>query len=175
MIAMALSCNPRLLIADEPTTALDVTIQAQIVELVLRLQGEFHMAIIWITHDLGVVARLADRVVVMYAGRVVEEATVDEVFDNPRHPYTLGTAWLGSPTGRGEAGPPPARLRACPRTYRRSPTRVRSSRVVDSQPHVVVRKGRSWPRSIRPPGKAAHLAAPRASVGTGGSCVSPRR
>jgi oligopeptide transport system ATP-binding protein len=94
MIAMALSCNPRLLIADEPTTALDVTIQAQIVELVTRLQKEFHMAIIWITHDLGVVARLVDRVVVMYAGRIIEEANVDEIFDNPRHPYTLGL--LGS-------------------------------------------------------------------------------
>jgi oligopeptide transport system ATP-binding protein len=90
MIAMALSCNPRLLIADEPTTALDVTIQAQIVDLVLRLQKEFQMAIIWITHDLGVVARMVNRVLVMYAGRVIEEAGVDEIFDNPRHPYTLG-------------------------------------------------------------------------------------
>ncbi len=94
MIAMALSCNPRLLIADEPTTALDVTIQAQIVELVSRLQRELGMAMIWITHDLGVVARIADRVVVMYAGRVVEEGAVDDIFDNPRHPYTLGL--LGS-------------------------------------------------------------------------------
>ncbi|MGH2460458.1 MAG: ABC transporter ATP-binding protein, partial [Chloroflexota bacterium] len=94
MIAMALSCNPRLLIADEPTTALDVTIQAQIVDLVSRLQRELGMAMIWITHDLGVVARIADRVVVMYAGRVVEEGAVDEIFDNPRHPYTLGL--LGS-------------------------------------------------------------------------------
>jgi len=94
MIAMALSCNPRLLIADEPTTALDVTIQAQIVDLVMRLQKEFGMAIVWITHDLGVVARLVDRVLVMYAGRVVEEAPVDEIFDDPRHPYTLGL--LGS-------------------------------------------------------------------------------
>jgi oligopeptide transport system ATP-binding protein len=94
MIAMALSCNPRLLIADEPTTALDVTIQAQIVELVKRIQREFDIAIIWITHDLGVVARLVDKVVVMYAGRVIEEANVDEVFDNPRHPYTRGL--LGS-------------------------------------------------------------------------------
>jgi oligopeptide transport system ATP-binding protein len=94
MIAMALSCSPRLLIADEPTTALDVTIQAQIVELVKRLQEEFHLAIIWITHDLGVVARLVDKVVVMYAGKVIEEASVDEVFDNPRHPYTRGL--LGS-------------------------------------------------------------------------------
>ncbi|HEX5417995.1 MAG TPA: ABC transporter ATP-binding protein [Chloroflexota bacterium] len=94
MIAMALSCQPRLLIADEPTTALDVTIQAQIVELVRRLQREFGMAVIWITHDLGVVARLADRVMVMYAGRSVEEGPVDELFENPRHPYTLGL--LGS-------------------------------------------------------------------------------
>ncbi|HUX87418.1 MAG TPA: ABC transporter ATP-binding protein [Chloroflexota bacterium] len=94
MIAMALSCHPKLLIADEPTTALDVTIQAQIIELVRRLQREFGMAMIWISHDLGVVAGLADRVVVMYAGRVVEEAIVDDVFDDPRHPYTLGL--LGS-------------------------------------------------------------------------------
>ena len=94
MIAMALSCRPRLLIADEPTTALDVTVQAQIVELVRRLQREFGMAMIWITHDLGVVARLADRVMVMYAGRSVEEGPVDDLFENPRHPYTLGL--LGS-------------------------------------------------------------------------------
>ena len=94
MIAMALSCNPRLLIADEPTTALDVTIQAQIVDLVTRLQKEFRMAVIWITHDLGVVARLVDNVLVMYAGRIIEQATVDEIFDHPRHPYTLGL--LGS-------------------------------------------------------------------------------
>ncbi len=94
MIAMALSCHPKLLIADEPTTALDVTIQAQIIELVRRLQKEFGMAMIWITHDLGVVAGLADRVAVMYAGRVVEESAVDDVFDDPRHPYTLGL--LGS-------------------------------------------------------------------------------
>ena len=90
MIAMALACNPQLLIADEPTTALDVTIQAQIVELVKRLRDEIGMAIIWITHDLGVVAGLADRVQVMYAGYVVEEAVVREVYANPRHPYTLG-------------------------------------------------------------------------------------
>ena len=90
MIAMALACNPQLLIADEPTTALDVTIQAQIIELVKRLRDEIGMAIIWITHDLGVVAGLADRVQVMYAGYVVEEAVVREVYANPRHPYTLG-------------------------------------------------------------------------------------
>jgi oligopeptide transport system ATP-binding protein len=94
MIAMALACNPSLLIADEPTTALDVTIQAQIVELVRRLRDQLGMAIIWITHDLGVVAGLAERVLVMYAGYIVEEASVDEIFDRPRHPYTL--ALLGA-------------------------------------------------------------------------------
>jgi oligopeptide transport system ATP-binding protein len=94
MIAMGLSCNPQLLIADEPTTALDVTIQAQITDLVKRLRDEIGMAIIWITHDLGVVAGLANRVIVMYAGFIVEEATVKELYGNPRHPYTVGL--LGS-------------------------------------------------------------------------------
>ena len=89
MIAMALSCGPDILIADEPTTALDVTIQAQIVELTRRLQEEMGMAVIWITHDLGVIAELADRVVVMYAGYVVEEADVYELYERPSHPYTL--------------------------------------------------------------------------------------
>jgi oligopeptide transport system ATP-binding protein len=89
MIAMALSCAPSLLIADEPTTALDVTIQAQIMELVLRLRESLHMAIIWITHDLGVVAGMADRVIVMYAGHIVEEANVEDLYDSPSHPYTL--------------------------------------------------------------------------------------
>jgi oligopeptide/dipeptide ABC transporter ATP-binding protein len=88
MIAMALACNPSLLIADEPTTALDVTIQAQIVELVVNMREQLGMAVVWITHDLGVVAGLADRVVVMYAGYIVEEASVLELYDNPRHPYT---------------------------------------------------------------------------------------
>ncbi|MBC7242315.1 MAG: ABC transporter ATP-binding protein [Anaerolineae bacterium] len=90
MIAMGLSCNPQLLIADEPTTALDVTIQAQILDLVKRLKQEIGMAIIWITHDLGVVAGLADRVAVMYAGFIIELAGVKELYGNPRHPYTLG-------------------------------------------------------------------------------------
>ncbi len=89
MIAMALACNPSLLIADEPTTALDVTIQAQIVELVIEMRDQLHMAIIWITHDLGVVAGMADRVIVMYAGYIVEEAPVDNLYEDPRHPYTL--------------------------------------------------------------------------------------
>jgi oligopeptide/dipeptide ABC transporter ATP-binding protein len=90
MIAMALCCEPGLLIADEPTTALDVTIQAQILDLIKRLNRELGMAILFITHDLGVVAELADRVVVMYAGKVVEEGKVAEVFAAPLHPYTLG-------------------------------------------------------------------------------------
>ena len=90
MIAMALACSPSLLIADEPTTALDVTIQAQILELLRDLQKEKGMAILLITHDLGVVAENADHVVVMYAGKVVERAPVDELFGQPRHPYTIG-------------------------------------------------------------------------------------
>ena len=89
MIAMALSCAPDILIADEPTTALDVTIQAQIVDLTKRLQDELGMAVIWITHDLGVIAELADRMVVMYAGYIVEEADVFQLYENPLHPYTL--------------------------------------------------------------------------------------
>src|SRR5512146_421893 len=94
MIAMALSCSPQILIADEPTTALDVTIQAQIIDLVKRLRDEMGMAIIWITHDLGVVAGLAQRVLVMYGGYIIEQAQVKELYANPRHPYTVGL--LGS-------------------------------------------------------------------------------
>ena len=94
MIAMALSCSPQILIADEATTALDVTIQAQIMDLVKRLRDELGMAIIWITHDLGVVAGLAQRVIVMYGGFIIEEAIVQELYSNPSHPYTLGL--LGS-------------------------------------------------------------------------------
>ena len=99
MIAMALACNPKLLIADEPTTALDVTIQAQIMDLLKSLNKEFNMSIILITHDMGVVAETADRVLVMYAGEVVEEAFVKELFLNPGHPYTR--ALLGSIPGAG--------------------------------------------------------------------------
>jgi oligopeptide/dipeptide ABC transporter ATP-binding protein len=90
MIAIALSCNPSLLLADEPTTALDVTIQAQILDLLRELQEEFRMAVVLITHDLGVVAQHVDRVMVMYAGRVVEEAAVEDLFARPSHPYTEG-------------------------------------------------------------------------------------
>ena len=104
MIAMALACSPKLLIADEPTTALDVTIQAQILELMLKLQKDIGMSILFITHDLGVVAEIADRVVVMYAGRAVEEAAAEELFAQPRMPYTIGllnsVPRIGGSTGR---------------------------------------------------------------------------
>ena len=106
MIAMALANDPRLLIADEPTTALDVTTQAQIIKLLERLQGELGMAVMIITHDLGVVAEIADRVAVLYAGRIVEEGTLDEIFYDPQHPYTWGL--MGSLTRLDQ--PPPERL-----------------------------------------------------------------
>jgi peptide/nickel transport system ATP-binding protein len=109
MIAMALACNPKVLIADEPTTALDVTIQAQILDLMLALQQEFGTAIILITHDLAVVAETSQWVIVMYAGKKVEEADVDSLFEQPLHPYTLGlltsiprlTSMGGMPAGTG--------------------------------------------------------------------------
>jgi peptide/nickel transport system ATP-binding protein len=94
LIAMALVCNPKLLIADEPTTALDVTIQAQILELMKQLQKEYNMAILYITHDLGTVAKICDRVAVMYLGKIVEIAPVVDIYKNPLHPYTIGL--LGS-------------------------------------------------------------------------------
>jgi oligopeptide transport system ATP-binding protein len=94
MIAMALSCEPRLLIADEPTTALDVTIQAQIIDLVIRLQQELGMAIIWITHDLGIVAEMAQNINVMYAGYIIERGQAHDIYKRTRHPYTMGL--LGS-------------------------------------------------------------------------------
>jgi oligopeptide/dipeptide ABC transporter ATP-binding protein len=90
MIAIALACHPKVLLADEPTTALDVTIQDQIIRLVQNLQSEMGMSVVWVTHDLGVVAQLCDRVAVMYAGRIMELADVIELFENSRHPYTLG-------------------------------------------------------------------------------------
>jgi oligopeptide transport system ATP-binding protein len=119
MIAMALACNPSLLIADEPTTALDVTIQAQIVELVVNMREQLGMAVVWITHDLGVVAGLADRVVVMYAGYIVEEASVIELYEDPRHPYTQ------------------ALLAALPRADRRRDSRLKS--IPGAPPNLLVR------------------------------------
>jgi len=111
MIAMALSCNPKLLIADEPTTALDVTIQAQILKLMLELKGAFGAAVMLITHDLGVVAETCQRVIVMYAGRKVEEAAVTELFDRPIHPYTRG---LMASIPRRRAGTRARRLKEIP-------------------------------------------------------------
>jgi peptide/nickel transport system ATP-binding protein len=112
MIAMALSCNPSLLIADEPTTALDVTVQAQILALLETLRGEFGSSIILITHDMGVVAEIADRVMVMYAGRLVERGPVADVFARPAHPYTQGLLAAIPPI----EGPRPRRLAAIPGT-----------------------------------------------------------
>ncbi|NUW34607.1 ABC transporter ATP-binding protein [Nonomuraea sp. SMC257] len=114
MIAMALACEPDLLIADEPTTALDVTVQAQILELIQRLQSEYGLGIIMITHDLGVVARIADDVLVMYGGRAAERAASARVFDDPRHPYTQGLLASVPGLGRGTEGPGGGRLRAIP-------------------------------------------------------------
>jgi oligopeptide transport system ATP-binding protein len=119
MIAMMLACNPTLLIADEPTTALDVTIQAQIVELAIRMREQLGMAMFWITHDLGVVAGMADRVIVMYAGTVVEEADVDSLYDDPRHPYTH------------------ALLGALPRVDRRRDSRLQS--IPGAPPNLLVK------------------------------------
>ena len=122
MIAMALACNPQLLIADEPTTALDVTIQAQILDLMLELKERTGTAIVLITHDLGVVAETAQRVVVMYAGRKVEEAPVEALFDRPLHPYTRGLmAAIPRARRRGRRG---GTRRGC----RRSPASCRSLR-----------------------------------------------
>jgi oligopeptide transport system ATP-binding protein len=118
MIAMSLACNPSVLIADEPTTALDVTIQAQIVELVTKIRKLAGMAVIWITHDLGVVAGIADRVIVMYAGYIVEEAGVDALYENPRHPYTR------------------ALLRALPRVDQRRDRRLKS--IAGAPPSLLV-------------------------------------
>ena len=124
MIAIALSCEPKVLIADKPTTALDVTIQAQILDLVKRLRQELGMAIIWVTHDLGVVASLADRVMVMYSGFIVERADVKQLYGNPKHPYTIALLQTlpeleGERAERLESieGQPPDQLRAptsCP-------------------------------------------------------------
>ena len=128
MIAMALSCDPKLLIADEPTTALDVTIQAQILEIVRELRSRLGMGIIWITHDLGLVAGIADRVMVMYAGFVVEQGPVAELFARPQHPYTR--ALLGTiPSVVG--------------------TRARRLRTIEGQPPVLMAEPRSCPFAPR--------------------------
>ena len=158
MIAMALSCQPKLLIADEPTTALDVTIQAQILELLRKLQRETGMAILLITHDLGVVAENADVVAVMYASRVVEFATVEDLFDQPQHPYTEGlfrsVPKLGDtrdaaghdPRHGAQPGPLPRRLQvppALPAHARRWRPRAGRARSATARRSACERRGRS--------------------------------
>ncbi len=138
MIAIALSCDPEVLIADEPTTALDVTIQAQIVELVVDLRRRLGMAIVWITHDLGVIAGIADRVMVMYAGQIVEQAPVRELFANPQHPYTR------------------ALLQTIPSL---SGTRDARLRVIEGQPPILVRPPAACPFLPRCPHAMATCAA----------------
>ncbi len=113
MIAMALALKPKVLITDEPTTALDVTIQQQIIELVRRLQEETGMAVVWITHDLGVVARIARRLLVMYAGHLVEEGPIDRIFRRPEHPYTAGLI-AAIPPVRGDERPPLRQIPGAP-------------------------------------------------------------
>ncbi len=134
MIAMALSCEPDLLIADEPTTALDVTVQAQILDLLRDLQAQTGMAIVLITHDLGVVAEMADEVAVMYAGRVVERAPGAAIFDDPQHPYTLGL--LGSIPRLEEDARPAAGDRG------RGAGAVRAAAGLPLPPALRVRRGR---------------------------------
>ena len=107
MIAIALSCDPKLILADEPTTALDVTIQAQILELIQRLSDEFHTAVLMITHDLGIAAGMCDRVNVMYAGRIVETGTVDELFEKPADAVLVGPARLAAAARRRPRRPAP--------------------------------------------------------------------
>ena len=121
MIAMALSCDPSVLIADEPTTALDVTIQAQILERMRELREQTGAAVILVTHDLGVVADIADRIAVMYAGRIVEQGTLDDIFYDPRHPYTWGL--LGSITRVDRPRPAAAADDRRPAAVARQPAR----------------------------------------------------
>jgi oligopeptide/dipeptide ABC transporter ATP-binding protein len=144
LLALALSCEPRLLIADEPTTALDVTVQAQILDLLRSLQQRLGMAVVFVTHDLGVVADLCTRVVVMYAGQVVEEAPAEELFARPRHPYTAGL--LAAIPQRGVEGerlasipgvvPPPAAMPTGCRFHPRCPHAVEActSTIVELRP-----------------------------------------
>jgi oligopeptide/dipeptide ABC transporter ATP-binding protein len=140
MIAMALACHPALLIADEPTTALDVTIQAQILDLLLRLRDELGMAILLITHDLGVVAEYADEVVVMYAGKLVEQADVRALFREPRHPYTHGLL-ASMPRLSGSRGRLPTIPGAVPSPAERPP----GCPFVGRCPRALERCGREFP------------------------------
>ena len=167
MIALALACKPELLIADEPTTALDVTIQAQILDLLKRLQRELGMGVIMITHDLGVVAESCDRVVVMYAGRKVEEATVLDLFDRPRHPYTRALmASMPALSTRGRAarrdpGPGAGAAPARPRLRLRAALRLRRRRAAAiEQPALDRRRRRPRRRLLRRGGRTHSRALP---------------
>ncbi|QBP40295.1 ABC transporter ATP-binding protein [Paenisporosarcina antarctica] len=162
VIAMALACNPKVLIADEPTTALDVTIQAQILDLMKDLQQKMDTAIILITHDLGVVANMADRVAVMYAGKIVEQGTLDEIFYNPQHPYTLGLLQsmpklnedrskpllpiLGSPPDLATLGEGCAFAARCPHTMKVCHSFTPQDTVVEDK-HTVA----CWLQDVRTP------------------------
>ena len=185
MIAMALSCNPKLLIADEPTTALDVTIQAQILDILRRLRDERGMSILFITHDLGVIAEIADDVAVMFRGKLVEYGDVEQIFGAPKHPYTKGPAGLppaaghevpapahrldlhvvepgrrASPEHRGEAGRSAARSRPSRRRARDkmlAPTGEPLLQVKDLQVHFPIRRASSAARSARQGGRRDQL------------------
>jgi oligopeptide/dipeptide ABC transporter ATP-binding protein len=145
MLAMALACGPKLLVADEPTTALDVTVQAQILDLIVELQRDTGMAVLLITHDLGVVAQVATRVAVMYAGRVVEAGARDALFEMPQHPYTLGLLrsrprLAGGPRRLDAIPgtlPDPTRLPGYCRFFDRCPRRVERCRLADPPPRQV--------------------------------------
>ena len=146
IIATALSCQPDLLIADEPTSALDVTIQMQIIKLIREIQAKFQMTMILITHNLGLVAKMCDRVAVLYCGRIVEEAPVRELYRNPKHPYTRG---LLASLPKGEKGD--VELYTIPASFR-TPSTIRSGAA--SRPGVPmwmtdVKRCRSWSRSLR--------------------------
>jgi peptide/nickel transport system ATP-binding protein len=158
MIAMALACSPKLLIADEPTTALDVTIQAQVLKLILELKEKTGAAVILITHDLGVVAETCQRVVVMYAGRKVEEASVLELFDRPAHPYTRG---LLASIARGKAGARAKRLQEIPGLVPSLKEPIAGCAFAPRCGHAMDRCRREAPAllDIDSSGKGSHLAA----------------
>ena len=150
MLAMAIACNPRLLIADEPTTALDVTVQAQMLALLLRLQRERGMALVLITHDLGVVAEVAQRVLVMYAGQVVESAAAADLFAQPRHPYTEA---LLAVAARAQRRPAPARVARRRRAGRvRSPGRLPALAALPVRARALPRDAAAAVRGRRQPG-----------------------
>ncbi len=176
MIAMALANDPKLLIADEPTTALDVTVQAQILELIERLQSEFDTAVVVITHDLGVVAEMADEIAVMYAGRIVEHADTDTIFAGPEHPYTWGLLSLDPAAGlaarrgaRPDRGPAAVADQPARRLLVPPALPVREARPHDDRAAARGRAGQS-----APPGRLPARRATRAAS-SGGTCARASR